>query len=156
MRAAELWRERLPALGQLRSIGAFDKGARKLQCVEVRIEGAQITSRLWDDDNGEPALAVVLHTLAMQPPKFEQLEHTLTLVGAHALARRYERGSSRDERAVLDDLAACARLPETASADIEALLPVADGGAWAGLIGETGPFFIRTFLDSSRRPDRRR
>jgi hypothetical protein len=141
------WREYLN-FGRLNLIAEFTGG--KLDIVDLRVAPDEVTGAEWQGGDPEPALSVLLYALNIAPAVFKETEAVLAVVGLHALARRYERGTDRSDTAVLADLIPLARqAPELMKRDgkFEVVLP--DGsGRWLGLVTDGKPF-VRTFIGES-------
>jgi hypothetical protein len=135
------------SLARLRLISKFEDG--KLQLIELRAEPSRVTLPGWD--GAELAVTVTLRTLAIKPPAFSQTTLPMACVGLHALARRFQRGADRSERAVLRDLEALGRGWRAAVAGtVEFAVPAPGGGRWIGaqhLLGEVPVLAVRTFVE---------
>jgi hypothetical protein len=99
----------------------------------------------------QPALAIVLRSLAVKPPAFEERSIVLACVGLHALARRYQRGAARDDAAVLADLHPLGRGGLEAFRDGgEFAIPAPGGGRWIGAVApHDRTVMVRTFFAES-------
>jgi hypothetical protein len=141
--AASRWRA-LPDLGRLRLVARLEAG--KLDLAELRLVPSRIDAARWSED--EPALGVMLRTVAVAPPTFEEKALLIVGVGLHALARRYERGADRADRAVLADLLPIAvGYPALIRARGEFAVPVRGGGRWIGAVSAGDAVaLVRTFL----------
>jgi hypothetical protein len=130
---AEQWHA-IRSACQLRTIADFDPSTG-FRVIEVLVEPAKVTLPGWDDADAELALRVMVRHVRIQPPEFRDDEGLCAIVGLHALARRFERGEPRGERAVLDDLLPLGRaFVDAVQADnLEVSVP-AGGGTWKGTI----------------------
>lgn len=139
-----VWKRGMPAFGRLRLVAGFEGG--KLQVVELRTEPMAITAAGWSED--EPAIAVILKTLVIRPPEFEEKAIILAVAGLHALARRYQRSRERADDAVLRDLLPLARgaVNLARAGGGEFAIPIPAGGRWIGSATE-GVVNVRTFIE---------
>jgi hypothetical protein len=142
--AAARWRA-LPAFGRLHQVTQLAAG--KLELIDLRVEPSRIEAERWDAD--EPALALSLRTIVIEPPAYDEKDRLIVGIGLHALARRYERGSQRTDAAVLRDLVPLAlAYPEIARARGEFAIPLSGGGRWIGTVGSPtdAVAVVRTFV----------
>jgi hypothetical protein len=123
---AARWRA-LPEWGRLRIVAKTD-GAR-LQVLETRLIPFRCAKVDWDEF--EPSVAVALSAVGMAlPAGFTVETRPIAVVGLHALARRYERGSDRSDSAVLRDLSVFGRAWPEAALEPEFEIPALRGGQW--------------------------
>jgi hypothetical protein len=144
-RLAKQWRA-LPRFGRLRCLVNVTDG--KLQIAETRLAPSRLTLPWWDQDD-EPALSLVLRTVAIVPPQFREHEMVLVEVGLHALARRFERGVP-DDAEIGDDFNSLGRAyPDVVRQGGEFRIPVADG-SWRGVLARAADkqpaMVVRTFV----------
>jgi hypothetical protein len=147
-----IYRAALPTAGRLRLTASWEN--RKLQICELRAQGTAITGPDWQED--EPAVAIVLHALriepATKPPFYREYHQTLAALGLHSLARRYQRGSKRTDEAVINDLRTLATAcPPALANGGEFRIPVADDGVWVGAVADRC-LLVRTFLGPRMQP----
>jgi hypothetical protein len=109
-RLAKQWRA-LPRFGRLRCLVNVKDGA--LQIAESRLAPSRLKLPWWDEDD-EPALSLMLRTVAIVPPRFAEAEMTMVVVGLHALGRRYERGVPGDLEVICEH---CRPVTQAVSAD---------------------------------------
>jgi hypothetical protein len=130
----------------LRLLAEFDRGQLRILELRVLVDGVVITAEGWDD--AEPALAITLYDLAVAPPSFSEKLIPLSVIGLHALARRYQRGADYSDAAVLDDLRVLARDGLAAfKAGGEFAIPAPSGGRWIGAVRpEDRVVIIRTYF----------
>jgi hypothetical protein len=130
-----------PALDRLRVMAKFDEG--KLRIIEIWVVPARLEHSAWAED--EPAVAISIRSITIQPPEFVETNLRIAGIGLHALGRRYQRGADRTDRAVLADLPALAQ--GAVGAGGEFAIP-ASGGRWIGAeaSGEVVAI-VRTFVD---------
>jgi hypothetical protein len=93
-RLARRWRA-LPSLGRLRLATRFEDG--RLHIAELRLVPSKIEAAGWD--GGEPALAIALQSIKIEPPAYAEKGVLICGIGLHAIARRYERGADRADTA---------------------------------------------------------
>lgn len=147
---AARWRA-LPDWGRLRIV-AETAGAR-LQVLETRLIPFRAAKVDWNEF--EPSVAVALSAVAMSvPAEFTLATTPIAVVGLHALARRYERGSDRSDGAVLRDLSVFGRAWPEAALEPDFAIPALRGGTWMSTMSvitnaaAARPVLaIRTFVD---------
>jgi len=134
---------RAPSLCRLRAVARFEPG--ELRVVEVWSIPARLEHETWTED--EPALALLLRAVTINPPAFAESNVRFAGIGLHALSRRYQRGAPRTDRAVLADLLALARgYPAAVAAGGEFAIPAA-AGCWIGAVAPGAAVaIVRTFV----------
>jgi hypothetical protein len=131
----------LRALCRLRAAAKFDDG--HLRVMEIWAVPAKLEHDDWNET--EPALALVVRLIKIEPPGYTEKDERIAAVGIHALARRYQRGQDRIDRAVLADLLALAQ--GAVGAGGEFAIP-ASGGRWIGAVAPGAVVaIVRTFVD---------
>jgi hypothetical protein len=148
----DIYRATLPTTGRLRLTASWKN--KELRITELRAQGTAITGLDWQED--EPAVALVLHALriepAAKPPVFREHHQTLAGLGLHALARHYQRAAMPGDESVIRDLAALATAcPPALAKGGEFGIPVADDGVWVGAVAD-GCLLVRTFLGPRMQP----
>lgn len=93
------WRS-LPPLGQLRLAIRSDDGGLSIN--EVRCASMSLLQVEWSEP--EPAIALALFSLRVEPRAVKEGVRVLAVVGLHALSRRYDRGDVRTDVGMLRDL----------------------------------------------------
>jgi hypothetical protein len=139
------WRA-LPSFCRLRLVAGFDDAERKLQIAELHLAPSSIYGA-WSGDD-EPALAILLHTVAIAPPAFRETHTLIAAIGLHALARRVERGADRSDAAVLRDFHPLATaMPAGVKQGGEFAIPCPEsGGRWLGAVAEGKYLLCRTWV----------
>jgi hypothetical protein len=124
-------------------VAKFEAG--ELRVVEVWAIPARLEHETWAED--EPALALLLRSITIHPPEFAETNHRIVGAGLHSLARRFQRGASRSDRAVLRDLLALAEgCPAAVAAGGEFAITVPGGGSWIGAVAPGATVAIRKDL----------
>lgn len=127
MAAERSWRLTMPVAFRCGEI-LVHRG-REFCIGEARVSATRISNPIeWGDAAIEPGVSVILLAVSVRKNRLNVIRHPLASISAHALARRFERGASRDHASVLDDL--CAFLD--AGEDGERV--AAGNGYWIGSI----------------------
>jgi hypothetical protein len=96
---------------------------------ENRITSSWITDRAWGEDaSRERGVSICKLTFAVHAGKLTKVWQPIACISMHALARRLERGASRDHSALIDDLAALIAVPD-AGERVDT-----PGGFWLGQV----------------------
>jgi hypothetical protein len=144
---AARWKS-LPEWGRLGSSVAREPD--RLLISETRLASFTVTMAEWDDP--ELSVAVTLSALDMRlPAAFSTCIRVIAAVGLHGIARRFERGSDRSERAVLRDfMPISAAWPDAVRSGRDFDVPALGGGRWIGavMVHEKRPTLaVRTFVN---------
>jgi hypothetical protein len=143
---AAAWRV-LPDPGRL--FLEADAHGGKLRITEIRAAPSRLILPGWEAD--EPALSLVLRDVRIEVPAYRETTATLAIVGLHALARRFERGSGRGDVAIMRALAPLGRAyPGAIKGGGEFAIEAAGGGRWIGAVmmqGTAPVLAVRTFVD---------
>ncbi len=128
--AARAWKA-LPGFGRLDT--TVDLTKRSLQIRELRASASDFRAQGWS--TAEPGLSVLGVVLEVAPHRcvFDIL--SLATVSLHALARRYQRGFSITDAAIMHDLHILAKAhaelgDDAAATEFEVAVP--SGGRWVG------------------------
>jgi hypothetical protein len=100
--AARDWRTHLPPLSRLAVEITLAKRGKSLTIRELRLSSSEYLDATWNE--AERGLAVIMVGLDAAPLRYEFTKHTLCHIGAHAMARRMERGRDLDDDAIKRDL----------------------------------------------------
>jgi hypothetical protein len=131
------------ALCRLRGAAKFEAG--HLRVMEIWAVPATLEHDDWHET--EPALALMVRLIRIEPPNFVEKDERVVAVGIHALARRYQRGAEWADAAVLGDLLALVEAyPRAGPAPGEFAAP-ASGGRWRGAIAPgSSVMIVRTYV----------
>jgi hypothetical protein len=114
----------------------------------------------WDGD--ELAVVLKLRVVTIEPPSFSDVSVCVAVVGLHAIARRYERGTGREDAAVRRDLLTLAPgyvatfqdNDEIEDGDDFSIPAPAGGGFWIGAASQSGGadpvLLVRTFVETHK------
>lgn len=123
---AKRWK-RLNSFGRLRLVSKFDPAAGRLQLVEIRL----LTSTIQIEEWTEPAIAVGLQIVTMQPPQpLKENRVILAVVGLHATARRQQRCTNNSDHAIFEDFFPLARSSLSVIQGHDFTIETPSGGAW--------------------------
>jgi hypothetical protein len=142
------WPEVIPDRYCLARNASVDKNA--LTISEVRIAASHLHNPAWDGQDWEHGISVAKLNSTTGHGQLRLTVTPVASVSLHALARRYQRSIQRDHAAVIRDLKALARHPQSGKV-------FTDTGCWCGRVvttrhevdGEPRPLrllAIRTFI----------
>jgi hypothetical protein len=155
-RLARDWKARLPKPGRLGVVASYRDG--KLKIGETRLAPSSVWLRGWDADDDEPCVSLILRqiTAVLQERSFRVSDLDLAVFGEHAIARRLERGTSREDWDVGQDCFQVGRHYPTIAAGNAPEFKIfgTSGGAWCGkvMVDPGGRVFllVRTFAKMER------
>lgn len=158
-RVLRRWQE-LPPFGRLRLDTQLH--ASDLLIAEHRISVGRTTFYSWQDGEAEPALAIELVQFECSRRKFLFEYICLALISLHALARRFERCTSRADADIIQDITATVDAHQAALASTDSNFEIrCEHGVWLGTRKTTHfnggrescqTLAVRTFLEDALVP----
>jgi hypothetical protein len=130
----QAWREHLPPRSRLALAIDLNLHRKSLTISEMRLTASTYLPEAWD----AAELGLIVNMLGLEARRllYRFDVHTLAHVGAHALARRFQRGLDDSETEVLQDLRALGEAAHALADGEEGsdfVVPCA-GGAWRGCV----------------------
>jgi hypothetical protein len=149
------WRQRLPRPGRLAVMARFKDG--RLRIAETRLAASSVWLSEWGTDGAdEPCVALVLRQIRIEPKAriFQAGDIDLAIFGEHAIARRLERGASREDWDIGQDCHQDGKHFPTITAGKAPEFKIfgVSGGAWVGRVMVTSAgaplLLVRTFTQT--------
>ena len=136
---ADTWMHELPAFGRLHC--AVERVSGGMHITETRVATMLFQPPEWQGAS-EYAVYLLSIEIGVLRGRMNINAKRLAVVGLHALARRYERGSGQTDDALLFDIGALAQHPLP---DGEFAFPIPTGGRWVGA-AQNREASVRTFI----------